>query len=151
MRQHKKYEYDMFVSYNTHDQEWVINELLPTLEDKYHWRLCLHHCDFEPGKCILKNIVENIYASRKTICVITHHYLESESCSKEMQVASFRLFDEHMDVLVLIFLEHIPSDSLSPYHRMRKLVKKKTYLTWPQEEKEIPLFWHKLNMALKTS
>ncbi|CAM4600541.1 unnamed protein product [Caretta caretta] len=151
MRQHKKYEYDAFVSYNTHDQEWVINELLPTLEDKYHWRLCLHHRDFEPGKCILKNIVENIYASRKTICVITHHYLESEWCSKEMQVASFRLFDEHMDALVLIFVEHIPSDSLSPYHRMRKLVKKKTYLTWPREEKEIPLFWHKLNMALKTS
>uniref|UniRef100_A0A8C3SL01 TIR domain-containing protein n=1 Tax=Chelydra serpentina TaxID=8475 RepID=A0A8C3SL01_CHESE len=150
MRQHKKYDYDAFVSYNTHDREWVIHELLPTLEDKYHWRLCLHHHDFEPGKCILKNIVENIYASRKTICVITRHYLESEWCSKEIQVASFRLFDEHKDVLVLIFLEHIPSENLSPYHRMRKLVKKKTYLIWPQEEEEIPLFWHKLNMALKT-
>ncbi|XP_050818531.1 toll-like receptor 13 [Gopherus flavomarginatus] len=151
MRQHTKYDYDAFVSYNTHDREWVINELLPTLEDKYHWRLCLHYRDFEPGKCILKNIVENIYASRKTICVITHQYLESEWCSKEIQVASFRLFDEHKDVLILIFLEHIPSDSLSSYHRMRKLVKKKTYLMWPQEKMEIPLFWHKLNMALKTS
>uniref|UniRef100_A0A8C0H4X2 TIR domain-containing protein n=1 Tax=Chelonoidis abingdonii TaxID=106734 RepID=A0A8C0H4X2_CHEAB len=151
MRQHTKYNYDAFVSYNTHDQEWVINELLPTLEDKYHWKLCLHYRDFEPGKCILKNIVENIYASRKTICVITHHYLESEWCSKEIQVASFRLFDEHKDVLILIFLEHIPSDSLSSYHRMRKLVKKKTYLMWPQDEMEIPLFWCKLNMALKTS
>ncbi|XP_006138164.3 uncharacterized protein LOC102451718 [Pelodiscus sinensis] len=148
---HKKYDYDAFVSYNTQDKEWVMNELLPTLEDKYHWRLCLHHRDFEPGKCILKNIVDNIYASRKTICVITHHYLESEWCSKEIQLASFRLFDEHKDVLVLIFLEHIPNDNLSPYHKMRKLVKKKTYLMWPQEEEEIPLFWHKLNMALKTS
>ncbi|XP_067422924.1 toll-like receptor 13 [Emydura macquarii macquarii] len=151
MRQHNKYDYDAFVSYNTHDQEWVMNDLLPTLEDKYHWRLCLHHRDFEPGNYILKNIVDNIYASRKTICVITRHYLESEWCSKEIQIASFRLFDEHKDVLVLIFLEHIPSDSLSPYHRMRKLVKKKTYLMWPQEEEDIPLFWHKLNMALKTS
>uniref|UniRef100_A0A7M4EIQ6 Toll-like receptor 13 n=1 Tax=Crocodylus porosus TaxID=8502 RepID=A0A7M4EIQ6_CROPO len=150
-RQHKKYNYDAFVSYNTEDEKWVINDLLPKLEDEYHWKLCLHHRDFEPGRAILDNIVDNIYGSRKTICVITRHYLESEWCSKEIQVASFRLFDEHEDVLVLIFLEDIPAGYLSPYHRMRKLVKKKTYLAWPQEKEKIPLFWLKLHMALKTS
>ncbi|KYO20158.1 toll-like receptor 22 isoform B [Alligator mississippiensis] len=150
-RQHKKYDYDAFVSYNTEDEKWVINDLLPKLEDEYHWKLCLHHRDFEPGRSILDNIVDNIYGSRKTICVITRHYLESEWCSKEIQVASFRLFDEHEDVLVLIFLEDIPAGYLSPYHRMRKLIKKKTYLAWPQEKEKIPLFWLKLHMALKTS
>ncbi|XP_069507504.1 toll-like receptor 13 [Ambystoma mexicanum] len=145
-----KYTYDAFVSYNKHDEKWVLNDLLPTLEEQYQWQLCLHHRDFQPGKPILDNIVENIYASRKTICVISEDYLESEWCSSEMQVASFRLFDERKDVLVLIFLEEIPRERLSPYHRMRKLVKKKTYLRWPNKREEIPIFWHKVNMALKT-
>uniref|UniRef100_A0A670JEN1 TIR domain-containing protein n=1 Tax=Podarcis muralis TaxID=64176 RepID=A0A670JEN1_PODMU len=135
------YAYDAFLSYNTHNEEWVINDLLPVLENQYHWKLCLHHRDFEPGRSILENIVDNIYMSRKTICIISRHYLESEWCSKEIQVASFRLFDENKDVLILIFLEDIPSEYLSPYHRMRKLIKKKTYLKWPQDEKEVALFW----------
>ncbi|XP_062979561.1 toll-like receptor 13 [Elgaria multicarinata webbii] len=146
-----EYDYDAFLSYNTHDEKWVMNGLLPVLENQYRWKLCLHHRDFEPGRSILENIVDNIYASRKTICVISRHYLESEWCSKEIQVASFRIFDDCKDVLVLIFLEDIPSEYLSPYHRMRKLIKKKTYLKWPQDEQEIPLFWYKLNMAMKSS
>ncbi|XP_069507503.1 toll-like receptor 13 [Ambystoma mexicanum] len=154
-RKHKKKAackctYDAFVSYNKHNEEWVLSDLLPTLEEQYHWKLCLHHRDFEPGRPILDNIVENIYASRKTICVISRHYLESEWCSGEMQVASYRLFDERKDVLILIFLEEIPSYLLSPYHRMRKLVKKKTYLCWPQKQEEVPIFWQKINLALKT-
>ncbi|KAJ1126681.1 hypothetical protein NDU88_005087 [Pleurodeles waltl] len=145
-----KYTYDAFVSYNRHDEEWVMRDLLPTLEEQYHWKLCLHHRDFQPGKPILDNIVENIYASRKTICIISEQYLGSEWCSSEMQVASFRLFDERKDVLILIFLQEIPKERLSPYHRMRKLVKRKTYLRWPQKREEVQLFWHKVNMALKT-
>ncbi|XP_058029448.1 toll-like receptor 13 [Ahaetulla prasina] len=144
------YNYDAFLSYNTHDEKWVVDYLFPVLENQYSWKICLHHRDFEPGRSILENIVDNIYASRKTICIISRHYLESEWCSKEIQVASFRIFDDHKDVLVLIFLEDIPTEYLSPYHRMRKLLKTKTYLKWPEDEQEIPLFWHKLNMAMKT-
>nr|XP_020636174.1 toll-like receptor 13 [Pogona vitticeps] len=148
--QGREYDYDAFLSYNTHDEKWVINYFLPVMENQYGWKLCLHHRDFQPGRTILENIVDNIYASRKTICIISHHYLESEWCSKEIQVACFRLFDDHKDVLILIFLEDIPRYYLSPYYRMRKLVKNKTYLKRPQDEQEMPLFWHKLNMAMKT-
>lgn len=42
-------QYDAFISYNTHDEPWVIRELLPKLEGEQGWRLCLHHRDFEPG------------------------------------------------------------------------------------------------------
>ncbi|KAK1159172.1 hypothetical protein AOXY_G21781 [Acipenser oxyrinchus oxyrinchus] len=146
----RRYEFDAFVSYNTHDEPWVLRELLPNLEQGRGWKLCLHHRDFQPGKPIIDNIVDNIYKSRKTLCIISRHYLESEWCSREIQVASFRLFDEHKDVLVLVFLEDIPDCQLSPYHRMRKLVKKKTYLNWPKCEEETRLFWHKLNTALET-
>ncbi|XP_075936667.1 LOW QUALITY PROTEIN: toll-like receptor 13 [Anarhichas minor] len=143
-------QYDAFVSYNTHDEPWVIRELLPKLEGEQDWRLCLHHRDFEPGKPIIDNITDAIYGSRKTICVISRRYLESEWCSREIQVASFRLFDERKDVLIMVFLEDIPIAQLSPYYRMRKLLKRRTYLSWPRAEEHPELFWEKLRQALKT-
>uniref|UniRef100_A0A8C6TIL5 TIR domain-containing protein n=1 Tax=Neogobius melanostomus TaxID=47308 RepID=A0A8C6TIL5_9GOBI len=79
--------YDAFVSYNVHDEEWVYRELLPELEGRQGWKLCLHHRDFEPGKAIMDNIVDAIYSSRKTLCVISHQYLLSEWCSREIQMA----------------------------------------------------------------
>ncbi|XP_056220478.1 toll-like receptor 13 [Seriola aureovittata] len=143
-------QYDAFISYNTHDEPWVVQELLPKLEGDQGWRLCLHHRDFEPGKPIIDNITDAIYGSRKTICVISRRYLESEWCSREIQVASFRLFDEQKDVLIMVFLEDIPTHELSPYYRMRKLLKKRTYLSWPRAEEHTELFWEKLRQALKT-
>uniref|UniRef100_A0A3Q2SSI2 Toll-like receptor 22 n=1 Tax=Fundulus heteroclitus TaxID=8078 RepID=A0A3Q2SSI2_FUNHE len=151
-QRHKQapHQYDAFVSYNYHDEPWVIGELLPKLEGEQGWRLCLHHRDFEPGKPIIDNITDAIYGSRKTICVISHRYLESEWCSKEVQTASFRLFDEREDVLILVFLEDIPTYLLSPYHRMRKLLKKQTYLSWPRAADQPEVFWEKLRKALQT-
>ncbi|XP_062378213.1 toll-like receptor 13 [Sardina pilchardus] len=151
-RSHKPlgFQYDAFVSYNKHDELWVTSELLPKLEGEQGWKLCLHHRDFQPGKPIVDNIVDGIYSSRKTICILSQHYLESEWCSREVQVASFRLFDEKKDVLILVFLEDIPVYRLSPYYRMRGLVKKHTYLSWPKAGQDTRIFWEKLRVALGT-
>ncbi|KAK9960356.1 hypothetical protein ABG768_008217 [Culter alburnus] len=142
-------QYDAFISYNVHDELWVMRELLPQLEGEQDWKLCLHHRDFEPGKPIMDNSVNGIYSSRKTICVINHHYLESEWCSREIQVASFRHFDEKKYVLILVFLEHIPSHQLSPYYRMKRLIQKKSYLSWPDPGEDTRVFWQKLRVALE--
>lgn len=42
-------QYDAFVSYNIHDEHWVLANLLPKLEEEQGWNLCLHHRDFQPG------------------------------------------------------------------------------------------------------
>uniref|UniRef100_A0A3Q2V4I5 Toll-like receptor 22 n=1 Tax=Haplochromis burtoni TaxID=8153 RepID=A0A3Q2V4I5_HAPBU len=143
------HSYDAFVSYNVHDEAWVYGELLPELEGQQGWRLCLHHRDFEPGKPIVENITEAIYCSRKTICVISQHYLQSEWCSKEIQMASYRLFNEHKDVMIMVFLEDIPAKQLSPYFQIRSLVKKRSYLSWPQAVHHTGVFWQKIQQALK--
>ncbi|XP_056439732.1 toll-like receptor 13 [Gadus chalcogrammus] len=144
----RAHQYDAFVSYNANDEGWVLGELLPKLEDEQGWRLCLHHRDFQPGKPIMENITDSIYGSRKTICVVSRDYLQSEWCSGEIQVASFRLFDEQKDVLILVFLEDIPMQQLSPYYRMRRLLKRQTYLSWSRADAHPDLFWEKLRQAL---
>ncbi|XP_066463223.1 toll-like receptor 13 [Eleutherodactylus coqui] len=146
------YKYDAFVSYNTQDEDWVYETMLPMLERCHSskgLRLCLHHRDFQLGRDIVDNIVDSIHDSRKTLCVVSRSYLRSEWCSMEMQLASYKLFDEMRDVLVLIFLEDIPLRELSTYHRMRKVMLKKTYITWPIAPEAQKLFWAKVRKALR--
>ncbi|XP_029959220.1 toll-like receptor 21 [Salarias fasciatus] len=152
----EKCKYDAFVSYNSSDEQWVMEQLLPNLEGNgSSFKLCLHHRDFELGRAIVDNIVSAVYSSRKTICVVSRSFLQSEWCSLEMQLASYRLFDEHRDVLLLVFLEKISDRQLSSYHRMRKVMLKKTYVQWPgsdctDQEQAQDLFWNQLRRAMRT-
>ncbi|XP_078063145.1 uncharacterized protein LOC144489066 [Mustelus asterias] len=147
----QSYTYDAFISYNSNDEGWVLQELVPSLEMEgpEDFRLCLHHRDFQPGKYIIDNIVDSIYQSRKTICVMSRSYLDSEWCSMELQLASYRLFHELRDIIILVFLEKIPDAELSTYHRMRKVMRKKTYIQWPSELEAQKLFWVKVREAIK--
>ncbi|XP_029359805.1 toll-like receptor 21 [Echeneis naucrates] len=148
-------KYDAFISYNSSDEKWVMEHLLPNLEGNgSFFKLCLHHRDFELGRDIVDNIVSAVYSSRKTICVVSRNFLQSEWCSLEIQLASYRLFDEHRDVLLLVFLETISDRQLSSYHRMRKVMLKKTYLQWPNSDCMNPgeaqkLFWNQLRRAMR--
>ncbi|KAF7227054.1 toll-like receptor 21 [Nothobranchius furzeri] len=148
-------KYDAFISYNFSDEEWVMRQLLPNLEGNGSGlKLCLHHRDFELGRNIVDNIVAAVYSSRKTVCVVSRSFLQSEWCSLEIQLASYRLFDEHRDVLLLVFLEPVSERQLSSYHRMRKVMLKKTYLQWPGSDGTSPpqaqeLFWNQLRRAIK--
>ncbi|XP_044064743.1 toll-like receptor 21 [Siniperca chuatsi] len=149
-------KYDAFISYNSSDEQWVMDQLLPNLEGNgSSFKLCLHHRDFELGRDIVDNIVSAVYSSRKTICVVSRNFLRSEWCSLEIQLASYRLFDEHRDVLLLVFLEPISERQVSSYHRMRKVMLKKTYLQWPGSDCTNPtqaqdLFWNQLRRAMRT-
>ncbi|XP_017561575.1 toll-like receptor 21 [Pygocentrus nattereri] len=155
--QEEKCIYDAFISYNSADEKWVMEQLLPNLEGNGSvFRLCLHHRDFEPGRNIVDNIVAAVYNSRKTVCVVSQNFLRSEWCSLEIQMASYRLFHEMQDVLLLVFLESIPERQLSTFHRMRKVMLKKTYLQWPGPDCTDPikaqgLFWKQLKRALTSS
>ncbi|OXB53243.1 hypothetical protein ASZ78_002560 [Callipepla squamata] len=147
-REEKSYLYDSFVSYNSADESWVLQKLVPELE-RGAFRLCLHHRDFQPGRSIIDNIVDAIYNSRKTVCVVSRSYLRSEWCSLEVQLASYRLLDERRDILVLVLLEDVGDAELSAYHRMRRVLLRRTYLRWPLDPMAQPLFWARLKRALR--
>ncbi|KAK1881839.1 Toll-like receptor 13 [Dissostichus eleginoides] len=152
-RRSAKFQYDAFISYSSKDEGWVMKQLVPNLERPAAGapplRLCLHHRDFRPGAAVLENIEAAIYGSRHTICVVTRNFLQSEWCSVEFQLASLRLLYDGSDVLLLVFLEEIPERCLSPYTRLCKIVRKKTYLLWPEEPQEQDTFWVRLIDALK--
>ncbi|XP_048372451.1 toll-like receptor 12 [Sphaerodactylus townsendi] len=151
IRKGTRYGYDAFVSYCSQDQEWVLQYLVPNLEQKGSpaLKLCLHSRDFMVGKATVDNIMDSLYNSRKTICVISRHSLCSHWCSLEMSLATYRLLAGREDTLILIFLERISRYRLSASHRLAKLVKKKTYLNWPEEPAAQLAFWHSLRNSFR--
>ncbi|XP_078069179.1 toll-like receptor 2 type-2 [Mustelus asterias] len=143
--------YDAFVSYSAMDSEWVENFLVRELEGAHPpLTLCLHKRDFIPGKWIIDNIIESIEKSRKTLFVLSQHFVQSEWCKYELDYIHFRLFDENDDTAILVLLESIPKETIPQrFCKLRKLMNTKTYLEWPQEEVEQQIFWFNLRVALQ--
>ena len=71
------YEYDAFISYSHHDEDWVHGWLLPQLEAA-DLRVCIDFRDFEPGVPSLVNMENAVERSRKTLIVLTPAWVESE-------------------------------------------------------------------------
>ncbi|KAM6452419.1 uncharacterized protein PHA67_018759 isoform 1-T2 [Liasis olivaceus] len=144
------YQYDAYISCCSHDYEWVINNILEKLEKQheFHFRFCFGPRDFAPGKYYIDNVQNGISRSRKTLCLVSRSYLENEWCSLEIQLACSKIYYHGHDPLVVVFMEEIPNYRLSPYHRLRKLMKQESYLTWPEDPEAEDLFWTKLCEAL---
>ncbi|XP_065107429.1 uncharacterized protein [Paramisgurnus dabryanus] len=142
----RHYRYDVFVSFSSKDERWVLEKLLPNLEQRGppFLRLCLHSRDFQLGQDIVENITDSIYSSRRTLCLVSRNYLRSTWCSLEMRLGTYRLQVEQRDILILVFLEKIPSRLLSYHHRLARLVKTRTYLDWPMDPENYEAFWDKL-------
>ncbi|CAB1344862.1 unnamed protein product [Coregonus sp. 'balchen'] len=113
-----RYRYDAFVSYSGKDERWVVEQLLPNLEQRGppFLRLCLHSRDFQQGKDIVDNITASLYVT---------------SCA-------------HRDILILVFLEDIPHRQLSAHHCLARMVKTRTYLDWHRDMALQPAFWDRL-------
>ncbi|XP_069804880.1 toll-like receptor 13 [Dendropsophus ebraccatus] len=149
-REKRLYKYDAYISYCSEDEHWVVKELLFHLEKEGQrkYKLCFKPRDFMPGSYHIDNIQDAIRNSRKTLCVVSTGYLESQWCKIEAEIACSRVFYEKEDVLLVVFLEEIPDFRLSAYHKLRKLIKQNTYINWPEDPEGDEFFWFKLRKAL---
>ncbi|KAG9481615.1 hypothetical protein GDO78_010712 [Eleutherodactylus coqui] len=109
-KEKRLYTYDAYISYCSDDEDWVINELLLHLESQGQrkYKLCFKSRDFIPGSYHIDNIQDAINNSRKTLCIVSRKYLESQWCKMEVEIACSRVFYEKEDVLLVVFLEEIP-------------------------------------------
>lgn len=110
-RKGKDYQYDAYISCCGQDHEWVVNNLLEKLEGQVepNFRLCFGPRDFAPGEYYMDNVQNGISQSRKTLCLVTNNYLESEWCSLEIHLACSKIFYQGQDPLVVVFMEEIPN------------------------------------------
>ena len=78
------FRFDAFISYCSHDEDWVRRKLVANLEKEANkYKLCLHYRHFLPGRNITDNITAAVQESRKTVLVVTKNYLKSGWCDFE--------------------------------------------------------------------
>ncbi|XP_077977937.1 uncharacterized protein LOC144433504 isoform X1 [Glandiceps talaboti] len=141
--------YDAFIAYNNKDQDWVLHNLVPTLErgEPPEFKLCVDYRNFEVGKAVIENIVDSVHSSCKTILVLTPNFVASEWCYFEMQMAQHRLFDDHRDVIIPILLTDIPHSKYSKL--LWRILCKRTCYKWTDDPRGQIVFWEKLRKALR--
>ena len=95
--------YDVFISYAHQDSNYVEHQLLPGLETPEYdhdpqFKCCLHSRDWLPGECIPDQILHSVENSRRTIIILSHHYLDSMWSNMEFRAAHSKALEENFQV-----------------------------------------------------
>lgn len=144
-------QFHAFVSYSQRDADWVHNSLLPNLEGPSGGlQICHHERHFVPGQTIVQNIISCLEKSRRSVFVLSAHFVKSEWCHYELYFASHQRLAYGSDSVVLVLLEPLPQYVIpSKYHQLKSMMSRHTYLEWPQDKAKHRLFWANLRAALQ--
>ena len=140
------YIYDAFVAYNSTDVLWLRDNFLPIVETKFKFKLCLHDRDWLAGVDIVDNIMASITQSRKVILIISNAFARSQWCQMEMAMAQHHLFEKDRNSLILVMLETINRQNLTP--RLALQMKTQTYIEWTDDKTGNNLFFKKVYKAI---
>nr|KAG5701418.1 hypothetical protein BaRGS_032750 [Batillaria attramentaria] len=143
--QEQHFRYDVFVSYDKENLNWVQGHLMPELEDRMGLRLCIHQRDFILGNPIVENITESVQASKKAMLIFSRGFSRSEWCQFELQLCLSHVM-ENDDALLVVLLEDIPSRDLTP--AMMAVMKTMTYIEWEDEPEARASFWGRIRLTL---
>ncbi|XP_056020441.1 toll-like receptor 4 [Ostrea edulis] len=126
----KPYRYDAFISYAAENETFAI-DVINDLERKSNLKVCFHSRDFIPGTAIADNISNAIQNSRRTVCFVTSHFLQSYWCMFEFNMARMVSFYSRAgeNVLILVLLEKYPAHKM-PLD-MLELMQYNSYLEYP--------------------
>ncbi|XP_035000623.1 toll-like receptor 5 [Hippoglossus stenolepis] len=141
-------QYDVFFCFSNSDYKWVEAALLNKLDNQFSEENVLHCCfearDFLPGEDHLTNIRDAIWGSRKTVCVISKEFLKDGWCLEAFTLAQSRMVEELKNVLILLVIGKVAHYNLMRYNAIREFVKKREYLTWPEDPQDLDWFYERL-------
>ena len=148
-QQRTDFRFDAFISYCSHDEDWVRKKLVANLEKENNkYKLCLHYRHFIPGRCITDNITAAVQKSRKTVLVVTKKYLKSGWCDFETRFAQTDHLHEHTGGVIGIIHPEVFHVRGARGMALDRLLDSVTYINWPIEKEQEALFWFQLRRAI---
>ena len=140
------YKYDVFLSYCGEDRHFIIEHLLPNLEDKHGLRCCVHERDFPVSGALEEVIQQHMRNSRVLIIVISSTSIRKHWTTFELRVAKYMdLF--HRKRVLYIKLDDLGADVPS---MIKSIISSNIYHEWPgngNKAKE-DMFWAKTVAAI---
>ena len=133
------------MSYSSDDEQFVIRELVPHLEENQNrrpgYRLCVHYRDFAVGASIAESIISAVKHSKRVIIILSENFLQSEWCQFEFQKAYHQLLEEKRNRIIMILLHDINDQMLD--NQLGDYLKTRTYVKYGD-----PWLWAKVEYAM---
>ncbi|XP_056301458.1 toll-like receptor 5 [Danio aesculapii] len=143
-----RFLYDVYLCFSSKDIKWVERALLKRLDSQFSehntLRCCFEERDFIPGEDHLTNMRSAIQNSRKTICVVSKHFLKDGWCLETFTLAQCRMLVELKDILVVLVVGNIPQYRLLKYEQLRSFIENRSYLVWPDDGQDLEWFYDQL-------
>ena len=80
-----EYEYDMFVSHSEDENNWIIQTLVPLLENDLQLKVCFPDRDLEQGQSMFESFTAAICNSRMILVILSNGYMD-DPYKKKLQL-----------------------------------------------------------------
>lgn len=141
----KNKAYDVFVSYAHQDESFVVEHLLPELEQRENpFKVCIHIRDWVPGEFIAEQVVSSVKDSRRTLVVLSNNFVDSVWGKMEFRTAHTEAITEGRARVIVVVYGDLDESKLDG--ELKSYLKTNTYVKWGDR-----YFWNKLRYALPHS
>lgn len=130
-----EFKYDVFISYNHADENWVVNTLLPALEGA-GLKVCIDFKNLDAGKIASIDIQNAVEASRDMVLVLSQNWFNGQWTQFEMQIAiNLDPTGTKRKIIPLLLEKGIEKDipqAIARYNRINFADKNHETIAWKQ-------------------
>lgn len=139
--------YDVFVAYANDCSEWLVESLIPTLEQEWNLNVCIKDRDFPIGADRGDTVVQSIRNSKYVIFILTPGFINRKWGRFEIEMAKYEMFEQRGQKRIIVILkdgvtkEDIPPEFASIWRDIK-------LIEWPADFTDGENVWYDLKFQL---